>query len=80
MKHRTTLEQGLTLYKVFCEVYPDIVEEYHDGKRDEEGVATLDYIYRTKYNTCTRQLIKRLRKTDDDFRWLSPVPYKDEKN
>jgi hypothetical protein len=79
MKHRTTVEEGLTLYQVFCEVYPDIVEEYHDGKRDEEGVATLDYIFRVKYNTCTSQVIKRLGRTDDDFRWLSRVPCKDDR-
>ena len=69
MKHRTTIEQGLTSRQIFTEVYSDIVEEYHNGKRNEEGVATLDYIYRVKYNTCTSQVIKRLRRTDDDFRW-----------
>lgn len=80
MRDRNTVDQGLTLYQVFCEVYPDIVEEYTPGKRDEYGVETVEYVFRNKYyDSYTRRLIKQLRKTDDDFRWLSLVPCKNEK-
>ena len=80
MKDRNTIEEGLTLYQVFCEVYPDIVEEYTPGKWDKYGgFETLDHVYRDKYHLYTRRLIKHLRKTDDAFRWLFPVPCKDNK-
>jgi hypothetical protein len=79
MKDRNTTERGLTLYQVFCEVYPDIVEEYTPGKRDEYGVETVEYVYQERYQSYTRRLIKHLRKTDDAFRWLSPVPCKDQR-
>lgn len=79
MKDRNATEQGLTLYQIFCEVYPDVVEEYRNGKRDEYGVETVEYVFRNKYNLYTRRMIKHLRRTDDGFRWLSPVPCKDER-
>jgi hypothetical protein len=80
MKDRNTTDEGLTLYQVFCEVYPDIVEEYTPGKWDEYGgFETLDYTFRNKYNLYTRNLIKHLRKTDDAFRHLLPVPCKDQR-
>ncbi len=79
MRDRNTIEQGLTLYQVFCEVYPDIVEEYRYGKRDEYGVETIEYVFREKYNLYTSRLIKHLRKADDAFRWLFAVPHKDER-
>ena len=68
MINRETTEQGLNLFQVFCEVYPDIIEEYTPGKRDEYGIETVEYVYRIKYHLYTRRLIKSLVRSDDAFR------------
>jgi hypothetical protein len=76
MKHRTTVEEGLTSRQVFNEVYFDIVEEYHDKKWDSTGESQLEDQYQERRKYLAR-VIKRLQKTDE-FRWLSLVPCKNE--
>jgi hypothetical protein len=50
MKERTTVEQGLTLRQIFCEVYSDVVEECHVKKWDT-GQSMLDDQYLEKKRT-----------------------------
>jgi hypothetical protein len=93
MRDRITVEQGLTLNQIFCEVYSDVVEKYllsskersvSDDFDDNDNVAKqieyygggeggYSYYWKTAY---LRRVIKQLRKTDDDFRWLSVLPVK----
>ena len=45
MRDRTTLDQGLTINQIYCEVFPDIVEEYiHDTRSKEEKLIQLSHI------------------------------------
>jgi hypothetical protein len=88
MRNRTTIERSLTFSQIFCEVYPDVVEKYSRKDRDFGGKSQLqvfdgdiihvimlqsDYAdyYKIAY---LRRLIKQVRKTDDEFRWLSVLP------
>src|SRR5215469_3085082 len=79
MRYRTTLEQGLTLKQIFCEVYDDVFERiFGQGPRyvmcpkfnSWSEFRRRSGIYRdsTKY---LKRIMKEVRKTDDDFRWLS---------
>jgi hypothetical protein len=87
---RTTLDQGLTFKQIFYEVYSDQVEKYlNKTKRYDRGRPIIDdyggdilkaveydyeHIYwKIKY---LRRTIRQVRKTDDEFRWLSTMPVK----
>jgi hypothetical protein len=88
MGHRTTVERGLTFRQIFCEVYQIPVEKYtyrnpdlgrseldaHGGNilaaiayKDDRAYGKIRYL---------RRMIKQVRKTDDEFRWLSIMPVK----
>jgi hypothetical protein len=88
MRYRTTVEQGLTFNQIFCEVYQIPVEKYtyrnpdlgrseldvHGGNILEAIAYKDDSAYgKIKY---LRRMIKQVRKTDDEFRWLSILPVK----
>jgi hypothetical protein len=88
MRHRTTEDKGLTFAQIFCEVYQMDVERYtyrnpdlgrseldaHNGNL----LAAIAYNDDTVYGKCNylKYMIKQLRKTDDEFRWLSILPVK----
>jgi hypothetical protein len=84
MRNRTTVEQGLTLSQIFCEVYSDVVEKYLSKKRsvsDDFGGDVVKQIECYEEGAFwkiiyLRRMIKQVRKTDDDFRWLSIMPVK----
>ena len=68
--------------QILGEVYPDVVEQYHDKVITTAGGETfpqLDELYHSKYKKYLRSVIRQIRESNDDFRWLSCVPYKDEK-
>jgi hypothetical protein len=87
MRHRTTEDQALTFNQIFCEVYPDVVEKYSrkdaefaGGKKSQFQVFDGDIIhiimlqsdYEDYYKIhYLKRMIKQIRKTDDEFRWLS---------
>ena len=73
MRHRTTVEQGLTSMQVFKEMYYDLVEHY--DKKVYYGM--MDYLHNRKEKHIKRS-VNRLQKRDE-FRWLSLVPLKDKK-
>jgi hypothetical protein len=86
MKHRTTVEQGLTFKQIFCEVYSDVVEKYTyrnpDLDRSEFNAYAGDILglveYEGQYGKIRylKGMIKQVRKKDDEFRWLSIMPLK----
>jgi hypothetical protein len=86
MIHRTSIEQGLTFRQILCEVYCDIVEKYAyrnpDLGRSELDLHGGDILSAMDYNgeygkiRYLRRMIKQVRKTDDEFRWLSILPVK----
>jgi hypothetical protein len=76
MRDRTTVQQALTLWEIFSHVFPDAIEEYH--KEYGSDPSSLKE-FEPRYNMYIRRLIKHVRKTNDDFRWLSCVPCKDER-
>src|SRR5919197_741665 len=57
LRYRTTLEKGLTIRQIYWEIYPQ-----------EEDPHDYDYYERVKY---LKNIMRHLRRTDDDFRWLS---------
>lgn len=75
------------IQQIFCEVYPDVVEKY-TYKNPDLGRSELDLLdgdiikiimnqsdYSDYYKIgYLKRLIKQLRSTDDDFRWLSVLP------
>ena len=61
----------------FKEVYPDIVEKQRIT--DPDPSCNLLWHYHPRYFKYMRNLVKHVRKTDDDFRWLSPIPCRDER-
>jgi hypothetical protein len=77
MRYRTTEDQGLTLKQIFFEVYSDFVEKYtttattnqesYDYLDDRSYYAKISYI---------RRMIRQVKRTDNDFRWLSVLPVK----
>jgi hypothetical protein len=74
MRYRTTEDQGLTLKQIFCEVYSDFIE-----KHATDGQIYSDYRYDPLYRakvSYLKKIIKQVKKTDDDFRWLSVLPVK----
>lgn len=71
MRHRTTVEQGITPMQIFKEIYYDLFEHY--DKKVYHGM--IDYLYDKKHRRITLT-VKRLQKKDE-FRWLSLVPCKD---
>ena len=77
MRHRTMLKDGLTSTQVFNEVYSDIVEEYHDKKYDTGQLMLEDFYYDHKGRI--KRLVKALSRSNEDFRGLSYVLFKDEK-
>jgi len=79
MRYRTTLEQGLTSKQLFYELCHDLVEQYHDKPSGYKGMSKLELQYFVCRNRIT-ELIKRLKRSDDEFRWLSSVGYRVEKD
>ena len=77
MRHRTTLEQGLTARQIFNELHADLVEQYHDQPSASGGKSELDLMYLVYGRNRVLQLVTRLRNSDDEFRWLCPVPLQD---
>ena len=68
--------------QILGEVYPDVVEQYHDKVITTAGGETfpqLDELYHSKYKKYLRSVIRQIRESNDDSSWLSCVPYKDEK-
>lgn len=79
MKNRTTVEQGLTFKQIFCEVYSDLVEEYAIRNESYDTGQAIDYTDDPSYEgkeRYLRRMMRKIRKTDDDFRWLSIMPVK----
>ena len=87
MKHRTTEGQGLTFNQIFCEVYPDIIEKYQLNRRYDLTKSDFEYggcnvVTQMEWNDeygkvrYLIRMIKQVRKTDDEFRWLSILPVK----
>lgn len=78
MRYRTDVDQGLTFKQIFYEVYSDFIE-----KHTADGQIYSDYrydpLYRTKVSYL-KKMIKQVKKTDDDFRWLSVLPIKKRRN
>lgn len=73
MRNRRTLEQGLTFKQIFNEVHSNVVEKYHKNKTPEFDFnnAYWQYDYeewRVKY---LKRMMKKIQKTDDDFRHLN---------
>jgi hypothetical protein len=79
MRDRTMPEQGLTLWEIFSHVYSDVVNEFHDENALDPSSCNSLGCYSPIYDMYIRRLIKHVRKTDDDFRWLSCVPCKDDR-
>jgi hypothetical protein len=84
MRYRTTRNQGLTLRQIFFEVYSDFIEETkHIPSLTEKNITTnqiydslLDdrsYYAKIRY---LKKMIKQVKKTDNDFKWLSVLPVK----
>jgi len=84
MRHRNTEDQALTLHQIASEIYPDIVEKqietYHSYSKllPEEDIRALlqpilDNMIRGKIRHL-RNLMKEIRNTDDQFRWLCVLP------
>jgi hypothetical protein len=88
MKDRTTVEQGLTFNQIFCEVYQISIEKYTyrnpdlgRSELDAHGgniLAAIAYKDDRVYGKIRylKRMIKQVRKTDDEFRWLSIMPVK----
>jgi hypothetical protein len=79
MRNRTTVEQGLTFKQIFCEVYSDLVEKHASKNRNYDTGQVYDYNDDPSYEgkaIYLRRMMKQVRKTDDDFRWLSIMPVK----
>lgn len=76
IRHRNTVEQGLTLKQIFGEIYPGMIEESVEKKYCDLDEA-FDYYesYQGKI-AYLRRIINRVRREGDDFRWLSVVPVK----
>ena len=87
MRNRTTLEQGLTFSQIFCEVYLDLIQKYNIHIKYDLSKSDFEYggcnvirqmewhgeEYKIQY---LRRMIKQVRKTDDEFKWLSIMPVK----
>ena len=88
MKDRTTVEQGLTFSQIFCEAYQIPIEKYTyrnpDLGRSELDAHGGNILVAIAYNDdrvygkirYLRRMIEKIRKTDDEFRWLSILPVK----
>jgi hypothetical protein len=80
MRYRTDVDQGLTFKQIFCEVYSDFVEKY-TIKNIRSNITDQIYDYSddpSYYGKVSylKQIIKRVKKTDNEFRWLSVLPVK----
>jgi hypothetical protein len=80
MRYRTDVDQGLTFKQIFCEVYSDFVEKYTiKNIRSNITDQIYDYSDDPSYHgkvSYLKRMIKRVKKTDDEFRWLSVLPVK----
>jgi hypothetical protein len=87
MRSRTIDDQGLTFNQIICEVYSDIVEKcirnkYYDSTKSEFEAGGTNAIILMDSNgeygkvRYLRRMIKQVRKTDDEVRWLSILSVK----
>jgi hypothetical protein len=67
MRHRNTLEQGLTFKQIFYEVYSELAEQY--AGKDWSHLPIDDPIF--SKIAYLKKVMRQARKRDDDFRWLS---------
>ena len=65
MRFRNTEYQALTLYQIAHEIYSDIIEEH---------VEHYTQMFYQKKTGHLRNLMREIRKTDDEFRWLCVLP------